>query len=210
MELGQKANLIGNLELYNRLQTLIPSFLREYSRDSLRLISHLKTSGTVTPSSKYLIHSLLRPIDLTNARCVVELGPGNGCVTREILARLPPDALLISFEVESAFALELRKINDRRLCVFEGCATRLREVLDTLGVDKVDAVVSSLPLSLLPNATVASILASVGLNLEQGGQFLQYQYSLSNYAELKPLFRKVRLSFTLRNVPPAFVYDCLK
>ena len=114
---------------------------------------------------------MLRPVDLTNARCVVELGPGNGCVTREILARLPPD---------------------------------------TLGVNKVDAVVSSLLLSLLPNATVASILASVGLILEQGGQFLQCQYSLPNYAELKPLFRKVRLSFTLGNVPSAFVYDCLK
>ena len=52
--------------------------------DSLNLIRSFKTSGTITPSSKVLIKTLLAPIDFTSARCIIELGPGTGCVTRSI------------------------------------------------------------------------------------------------------------------------------
>ena len=43
--------------------------------DSLNLIKSFKTSGTITPSSKVLIKTLLAPIDFTSARCLIELGP---------------------------------------------------------------------------------------------------------------------------------------
>ena len=56
--------------------------------DSLNLIKSFKTSGTITPSSKVLIKTLLAPIDFTSARCLIELGPGTGCVTRSILERM--------------------------------------------------------------------------------------------------------------------------
>jgi len=63
---------------------------------------------------------------------------------------------------------------------------------------------------LIDNEVVKRILESVRSNLREGGHYLQYQYSLRNYAELKPIFRKVKLDFTFRNMPPAFVYECTK
>ena len=178
--------------------------------DSLNLIKSFKTSGTITPSSKVLIKALLAPIDFEEARCIVELGPGTGCVTRAILARMHPESVLICFEVNSDFVEQLTAIEDSRLRVVNICASSIRTVLDELDIVEVDHVVSSLPLALIDDDVVRSILQSVKSNLRDGGRFLQYQYSLSNYAELKPIFKNVKLDFTFRNMPPAFVYECTK
>ncbi len=178
--------------------------------DSLNLIKSFKTSGTITPSSKVLIKALLAPIDFEEARCIVELGPGTGCVTHAILQRMHPDCVLICFEVNSDFVEQLSAIEDPRLHVVNCCASSIRTVLDELGIEEADHIVSSLPLALIDNVVVKKILASVRANLREGGRFLQYQYSLSNYSELKPIFSNVKLDFTFRNMPPAFVYECTK
>jgi phospholipid N-methyltransferase len=179
-------------------------------RDSLRLIRSFKTSGTITPSSPRLIKSLLAPIDFGSARCIVELGPGNGCVTKAILEKLHPSCLLVCFELNSSFIEQLELIADPRLRVVNACASSIREELDKLGIETVDHVVSSLPLALIDSVIVDTILRSVGSNLKPGGYFQQYQYTLKNYADMKPMFSDVKLRFTLRNVPPAFVYECIK
>ena len=70
---------------------------------------------------------------------------------------------------------------------------------------RIDVVIAN-----IDDDTVSRILASVGDNLRSGGRFLQYQYSLANYGDMKPLFSDVKLRFTLRNMPPAFLYDCVK
>ncbi len=178
--------------------------------DSLNLIKSFKTSGTITPSSKVLIKALLAPIDFEEARCIIELGPGTGCVTRAILERMHPDCVLICFEVNSDFVEQLTAIEDSRLRVVNVCASSIRTVLDELDIAEADHIVSSLPLALIDDDVVKDILQSVKSNLRDGGRFLQYQYSLSNYAELKPIFKNVKLDFTFRNMPPAFVYECTK
>lgn len=179
-------------------------------RDSLKLIRNFKTSGTITPSSPRLIRRLLASIDFEPARCIIELGPGNGCVTKELLARMHPDSILISFELNPEFVNQLKLIDDSRLQVVNACASSIRSVLDELKIEQVDNIVSSLPLALIDDDVVASILLSASTNLRSGGRFLQYQYSLKNYADVKPIFSDVKLRFTLRNMPPAFVYDCIK
>ena len=86
--------------------------------DSIKLIRNIKTTGTVAPSSQVLIKRILAPIDFGSARCVVEFGPGNGCVTRALLSRMHADAILVCFEVNSEFATHLRTLNDPRLHVY--------------------------------------------------------------------------------------------
>lgn len=176
--------------------------------DSLKLMKSIRTSGTITPSSRVLIQNLLKPIDFTAAKCIIELGPGNGCVTRALLDRMRPDSMLVSFEVNEDFASELRNLSDPRLRIMNRCASSIREVLVELGIGKVDHVVSSLPLSLIDGGVRESILANVDSNLRDGGRFMQYQYSLRNYSDMKSVFGKVKLNFTLRNMPPAVVYEC--
>ena len=178
--------------------------------DSLKLIKAIRTSGTITPSSKVLIDSLLGPINFSIARCIVELGPGNGCVTRALLSKMQADSILVCFEVNEEFITELEAMNDPRLRILNRCASSVREALMELGIDKVDHVVSSLPLALIDGSLREDILSSVDSNLRIGGRFMQYQYSLRNYSDMKTFFSKVKLDFTLRNMPPAVVYECTK
>lgn len=178
--------------------------------DSIKLIKNIKTSGTITPSSKNLVRRMLAPIDFSSARCIVELGPGNGCLTRSLLKRMHPDCVLVCLEVNNEFVAQLNSVEDARLHVYNACASSIREILDGLGLDQVDYVVSSLPLAIIDDEVVANILAEVKSNLKEGGRFLQYQYSLANYSDVKPIFSDVKLRFTLRNMPPAFVYECIK
>ncbi len=178
--------------------------------DSIKLIKNIKTTGTITPSSKVLIRRLLAPIDFESTRCIVELGPGNGCVTRSLLSRMHADCLLICLEVNNDFVSQLNALNDSRLQVYNACASSSRDILDELEIAEVDHIVSSLPLALIDDDVVDIILASVGSNLREGGSFLQYQYSLYNYSDFKPIFKDVKLRFTFRNMPPAFVYECIK
>ena len=179
-------------------------------KDSIRLIKSFKTSGTITPSSPRLIKRLLAPIDFQSSQCIIELGPGNGCVTKALLDRMNDDCQLICFELNPEFVTELSLIDDPRLKIVNACASSIRECLDDLSIGQVDHVVSSLPLALIDSEMVDTILQSVGNNLKTGGYFQQYQYSLKNYSDMKPMFSDVKLRFTLRNVPPAFVYECMK
>ena len=178
--------------------------------DSLKLIKSIRTSGTITPNSPALIGHLLAPIDFGLANCIIELGPGNGCVTRSLLSRMRPDCRLICLELNNDFIAGLNDLNDTRLYVYNACASSIRSILDDLSIQQVDHVVSSLPLALLDDAMLQNILRVVDTNLRDGGKFLQYQYSLKNYQDVKPIFKNVKLNFTFRNMPPAFVYECIK
>ena len=90
-----------------------------------------------------------------------------------------------------------------------GTATDLQMVLRRGDVTEVDYIVSSLPLSILDDAIADGILNAAQASLKPGGKFLQYQYSLTYLGRLTERYGDVRLGFTLRNVPPAFVYECV-
>lgn len=174
----------------------------------IKHIANIRTSGTIIRSSPYLISRLLRRIDFARANTIVQLGIGTGCITRELLKRMRPDARLISVEVNEVFVRDCHRIRDPRLIVRHSCASDLRRLLDELGIDRADHVVSSLPLAIMDDGLVERILAVSESCLEADGLFLQYQYSLSQRAVLERWFADVRVGFTLVNIPPAFVYEC--
>ena len=68
-------------------------------------VKNLKTSGTLIPSSKFLAQKMLKNIDFYASNVLVELGPGNGAITHEILKNIGPNSHLICFEVNDEFYL---------------------------------------------------------------------------------------------------------
>jgi phospholipid N-methyltransferase len=156
-----------------------------------------------------LIDRLLQPIDFAAASSIVELGGGTGCITRELLKRMDPECRLTCIEVDEEFADVCAEIDDGRLSVHHACATGLKQVLNEAGLGDVDYIVSSVPLTILDDDLADKILEVAQSCLRPGGKFLQYQYSLAYFSKLTARFRDVRLGFTLRNVPPAVVYECV-
>lgn len=163
------------------------------------------------PSSRFLVSRLLAPINFSKAKVIVEFGPGNGKITKEILKQLQPNAILISFEINENFYNSLLKINDSRFKVIASSAENVQEVLNNHGFEKADYIISSLPLTNIPRRISQSILENAYNALKANGMFIQYQYSLTYFKTLKGIFNgHLKLSFEALNIPPAFVYRCKK
>jgi phospholipid N-methyltransferase len=87
----------------------------------------------------------------------------------------------------------------------------INEELEKLGYSKSCHIVSSLPLTNIPDEISQNILKNSYSNLEKNGTFIQFQYTLSYFKKLKTVFDKpVSLGFEILNFPPAFIYRCEK
>ena len=174
-------------------------------------IKNLRTSGTVVPSSKFLVKKMLAGIDFKTARILVEFGPGSGIITREILNRMHPEARLFCFEINEVFFEHLSKDKHPQLILLKTSATEIVKVLQKNGIEQVDYVVSSLPLANMPATVSREVLEKTYTALRNKGEFIQYQYSLQNKKDVKEIFGQyVKVQFVTLNIPPAFVYFCKK
>ena len=95
--------------------------------------------------------------------------------------------------------------------MIKASAENLNEELRKIGVSEVNYIISSLPLTIIPEKITDVILTQSYQLLKTNGTFTQYQYSLSNLKKLKLFFRdSISLKFELLNFPPAFIYLCKK
>ncbi len=171
----------------------------------------LKTSGTLIPSSRFLVKKILKKIDFSDANVIVELGPGNGIITKEILKKVNPKATLICFEINTKFFEDLQKIDNNQLVVLNASAEHIKSELEKLNITEVDLVISSLPMAILPKDLSKNITQNSYDILRENGRFVQYQYSTQFLKPLKKIFnKKVKLKFEPLNIPPAFIYICKK
>ncbi len=175
-------------------------------------ISTVKTSGTIIPSSRFLAEKMLKNIDFDKAEVIVELGSGNGAITKHILNKMNKQTKLVCFEINESFHQELSKIKHCQMTILKSSAENINEELEKLGFEEADYVVSGLPLTMIPNEISENILIETHKSLKKGGRFVQFQYSLDYYKKLKSIFSKenVSLNFEPLNFPPAFIYSCIK
>jgi phosphatidylethanolamine/phosphatidyl-N-methylethanolamine N-methyltransferase len=190
-------------------------------------IRAFRPTASIFPSSRYLADALLRPIDFRKARTIVELGPGTGAVTGEILKRLRSDGRLLAIDINPVFIHYLRtNCDDPRLIPVDGSATDLLALLALHEVGPIDAVVSSLGLTRMNNRLRISIVRQIRTCLASRGTMTQYQYvrpypgyfDIPNFRFckfdeaqfLRRSFRDVTVGGVLFNLPPALVFTCHK
>lgn len=173
-------------------------------------LKNIKSVGTVTRSSRYLCQAVVREAALRKAKVVVELGAGDGVMTRHLLKAMAPDAILFSFEINELFCEQMRTIHDSRLKIINQSAEELPAILEHAGLEKVDTIASALPFSVFPEELTHSIVSISHQVLKPGGKFVQIHYSLKTRNIYRQIFGNVTTSMEVRNVPPAFVLTCTK
>lgn len=170
----------------------------------------MKTSGSITPSSRHLVRKCLKNVDFAHARVIVEFGVGDGVITEEILNQLNPNCRLIALEInKNLCAYSSERFRDfNKLELHCASAFEFDSLLKELGIDKVDYIISSLPLSLFKKNEIENLFKKIPNYLAEGGAYIQYQYTLGKYPYFKKVFDQVSVDFTLRNAPPALIFTC--
>lgn len=174
-----------------------------------KFMSSPRTIGSITPSSRYLANSLLKPVNWDQTQTVLELGAGTGVVTWEIANRVNPSCRVITFELDP----ELRRYLKDQFPRFIHCcdARNLKRELHLRGMNQADCVVSSLPFANFSKQDCMNILNEIRQVLSGNGVFVAYQYSLHMLSMLRSHFGKVDVRFVPVNLPPpGFVYVCSK
>lgn len=163
----------------------------------------LKGVGALTPSSKYTIQKALSqtPSDLNY---VLEYGPGDGVITRELLKRLSPDGRLLALETNGEFVEKLNGIPDARLLVVEGKAQEAHRHAKQQNIPAFDLVISGIPFTYFSPDERAELVSRTSELLRPGGVFLVYQYSPLMLPYLKREF-DVKTVYEPRNFLPYFI-----
>lgn len=174
-------------------------------------IKNIKTVGAIKFTSNPAIKRMVEDGLVSQSQKVVEFGAGNGCITKGILENLPSDGQLMSFEINEKFCEEIRNtIDDNRFTFIEDSAANLEQHLKEAGIEEVDTILSSVPLSLMPSGVAEGILQEAYKKLKPGGRFIQIQYSFLSKKILENVFDSVSHSIVPRNVPPGFIFLCEK
>lgn len=173
-----------------------------FIRESIR---NLKTVGTITKSSRALCKGAAKEVDYSTSKSIVELGAGDGVITKHILKAMAPDARLMVFEVNESFCDQLRAIDDDRLVVVQDGAERLEHYLEKHNFGELDAVVSAIPFVIFSDEEARQIITACRDHMKKGAPYIQVHYSLVARKMYREIFGNVKTKFIPLNIPPAFV-----
>lgn len=169
----------------------------------------MKTRGTIAPTSKFTSKKMLSNIRFEQAEIIVELGAGDGSITKHILSKMHKNTRLLSFEIDPVLCGILKeKVSDNRLTVINDSAEFLVDYLHKMGYEKADYVVSGIPFVMIPEELGDRILKAAKSILSKEGCFIQFHYSLIPKKRYKRIFDELDINLEMRNLPPAFVYVC--
>ncbi|MDQ4115399.1 MAG: methyltransferase domain-containing protein [Actinomycetota bacterium] len=146
---------------------------------------------------------------------VVELGAGTGALSGPIRDRLGPEARHLAVEIDADLVAHLRR-HKPWLEVVQGDALQYDRILAGAGIDKVDAVLSSLPWALFDQSQRRDLLAAIGSRLAPHGVFATITTWMAMPHRVRELREAMDVAFdevvetatVWRNPPPARLFVC--
>ncbi len=181
-------------------------------------IRHPTQVGAIAPSSSGLVKAMVEWIDWENAQGVIEFGPGTGVFTQAVVENLHDDAKFFAIE-RSADLVAATRNRCPGVTVFEDSVTNVVELCRRESMEKVDAIVCGLPWASFSESLQTEIIDAMLEVLPPGGQFATFAYwqgvvlppGMRFSRRLHETFSSVERSHTVwRNLPPAFVYRCIR
>ncbi|MBN1157028.1 hypothetical protein JXA85_05395 [Candidatus Woesearchaeota archaeon] len=192
-----------------RLLSSMLNFLKETFRSP-------KSTGAVAESSKGLAKLVTDEADLGAARCIVELGPGTGVFSKEILNKKNKTSVFFAIELNEAFV----KIINRHLphcTVYNDTCENIDKYLRLNNFDKADRIVSGLPWTAFEKELQKRLISKIQKSMVKEGIFVTFSYFPLTYLPAGRRFRRLLLEtfktvkttkIVWLNLPPAFAYVC--
>lgn len=174
--------------------------------------------GSVWPSSRGLSEMLVDSCDWNSVRYVVEFGPGTGVATEVIMQRLKPGMRFFAIERDQELADKTRQ-RCPKADVVDGCVTKIEQYCRQRDMPRVDTIISGLPWASFSSQLQDSIFEAMFHMLPSGGQFATFAYLQGLLLPAgKRFLRLLQKNFSevtkspvvWKNIPPAFVYRCIR
>lgn len=189
--------------------------LTEYRTFFATALRHPRMVGAAAPTTTAVASTAAQVVPTTGRPVVLELGPGTGPLSDGIHRRLPHGARHIGVELGEGMCEHLRS-HKPWMEVVHGDARRLDELLAARSVEHVDAVVSSIPWSLLTDDEQDHTLDQITAALTPDGAFTAVAYLHAERSpggkrfrrRLQETFDEVVSPVTWRNLPPIVHYVC--
>ncbi len=178
-----------------------------------RFLQSPRNVASVLPSSRFLSQQMVQDLDWQPDDVVVELGPGTGAFTPDILAQAPAGQRIRYLGIEKdpgMHAFLTRRFPQLDFAL--GDAADLAQHLAARELPPAAAIISGLPLIFFGSPDMQRVLRSCRANLRPGGVFRTFSYVHSyprpSAAELRHMigehFEALTMSRPiLLNLPPA-------
>lgn len=175
-----------------------------------RAVRHPDLLAAPAPTGSRLADRVAAVVPADRPVTVVELGAGTSALTVAIADRLAPGSRLVAIELDPVLAAYLRAARPD-VVVVEGDAVELTAIVAGLGIERVDAVVSSLPWTFLAPEVRRGLLADVADLLAPDGVFTLIRVLVAVPSRVRALRVDLDRAFTdvredrpvWRNLPPA-------
>lgn len=188
-----------------------------------------ETTGAVAPSSRFLARAMTRSLaDREGPMRVLEVGPGTGAVTREIVRRLPAGAELDLVEINEEFAKLLQKQFEEHpeyIRVADGARVHCLPLQEFKPEQPFDLIISGLPFNNFPPSLVEELIDHCLALLAPGGEMAFFEYMFvrplrcrlsaaktrERLSQIESILQarferhRVRTDWVFVNIPPAWV-----
>ena len=175
----------------------------------LEALRNFKEVGTVTRSGRALSRKIASFITKED-KYVLELGAGDGAITKSILKNMHPNGKLLCFEINPNMVAVLARIDDPRLIVINDSAEKMEEYMRINDITSFDGIISAIPNIVLPKELANKIITLCKRNLKMDKFYLQVHYAKTKLALYTESFGNIETFWVLLNVPPAYVFKCVK
>ncbi|MCZ8177556.1 MAG: class I SAM-dependent methyltransferase [Rhizobium sp.] len=162
-----------------------------------------KTVGAIVPTSSVTAKRMASVIDLKSGLPVLELGPGTGVITKQILARGVAPEKIVSVEYSEDFYRRL--VEDYAGVNFiHGDAFDLKNSLGSFADKTFDCVISAVPMLSFPMEARIQLLEDLLSRIPEGRPVVQITYGPVSPVIAKPdRYHIQHFDFVVRNIPPA-------
>lgn len=172
--------------------------------------------GAVAPCSPALAREMVRLIDWSRVRTVVELGAGTGAISSLVISSAPATCRVVLIE-RNPRLVDVLRVRHPTADIVHGDAQEAGSHCRALGVSRADVILAGLPWASLTTRTQARCLREIRGLLADDGAFATYaQVQGLALPAGRRFARRVEAEFASvdpsrivwRSVPPSLVYHC--
>ena len=185
------------------------NFINQFKEDIKFLkgwVKNPKAVGAIKPTGEAAARHMASQLPLDKDLPVLELGPGTGVITREILLRGLAPEKLVSIEYSKSFYNDLVQ-NFPGVQFVHGDAFDLHHSLKHIKYFEFSGVIGAVPLLNVPVAKRIRIIDESLKRITGRGPFIQISYGPKPPVDAVPgKFTVEKSGWILRNLPPAGIW----